>query len=103
MQGERTRCMKCYLAPIRSRADREVLSKMLADRSRGTSYSATMRAALVAYYRPTPQPSNGGTDPAVAQALLLLAGHVRDLADEVARLKAEVRELRAELRAAVEG
>jgi len=104
MRGANTHVVKCY---IRGGADRQLLSRLMADRARGVGYSETLRRALRVYYKldapPTPPSPNGGTDPAVAQALLLMAGHVRDLADEVARLKAEVRELRAELRAAVEG
>lgn len=104
MHATTTRCFKLY---IRGGADRQLLSRLLADRARGIGYSETLRRALRVYYhlddRPTPPPPNGGTDPAVARATLLLAGQVRDLADEVVRLQAEVNALRAELRAAIVG
>ena len=107
MHATKTRTVRMYLRAGKQ-GDLTIRHRLETDVRAGISASETLRRALSQYYgldkhRPTPPSPNGGTDPAVAQALLLMAGHVRDLADEVARLKAEVRELRAELRAAVEG
>lgn len=88
--SEHSRCLKCYLAPGRSRADRAVVARLLADRSRGISYSESVRRALRQYYgvgdRPTP-PANGD-----------LLSTVVALADEVAALRAEMREMHDALR-----
>lgn len=67
-----------------------MVARLLADRSRGVSYSETMRRALRQYYQvsdcPTP-PANGD-----------LLGAVLALADEVTALRSEVRQMHGALR-----
>jgi hypothetical protein len=66
-----------------------VVARLLADRSRGISYSETVRRALRQYYqvgdRPTP-PANGD-----------LLGAVLALSEEVIQLRAEVRQMHGAL------
>jgi hypothetical protein len=103
MQATTTRCLKVY---IRGGADRQLMSRLLADRARGVGYSETMRRALRHYYHlgdpPTPS-NNGAADvSALANAVLLMAGQMRELSDEVARLQSEVRQMHEALKWALE-
>lgn len=62
MQGEHTRAVKAYLNPRKSRADRDLMARLLADNAHGKGTSAIIRAALAEYYgledkRPAPAPN----------------------------------------------
>ena len=88
MRGEKTRVLKCYL---RGGADRQLVSRLLADRSRGLTSSEVCRRALRQYYRlDSPTPPAPATDELVRT--------VAALADEVAALRAEVRAMHDVLR-----
>jgi hypothetical protein len=96
MQGRNTTRINCYLGSGRG-SDRELLSKLRADRARGVAYSETVRRALAHYYehrdRPAPTPPDHSTEIAVLRA------QVAALADQVTqlmRLTAELDALRAE-------
>ncbi|MBP8974870.1 MAG: hypothetical protein KBH93_13455 [Anaerolineae bacterium] len=97
MQGRNTARINCYLSSGRG-SDRELLSKLRADRARGVAYSETVRRALAHYYehrdRPAPTPLADHT-----AEISELRAQVAALADQVAqltRLTAELDALRSE-------
>jgi hypothetical protein len=57
MQGEHTRALKAYLNPHKSRADRDLMARLLADNAHGKATSAVIRTALSEHYGLTERPT----------------------------------------------
>ena len=83
MQGEHTHALKAYLNPRKSRADRDIQARLLADNAHGKATSAVIRAALSEYYGLTERPA-----PPQATALKELTAEVDALRQTVAQMAA---------------
>lgn len=90
MQSEKTIRLNAYLRPDRVSADRVIMARLRADRSRGVAYSQTIKLALTHYYeRPSPVPTP-------APELAELAAAINGLVAQVAALQAQVTQLATE-------
>lgn len=83
MQGEHTHALKTYLNPRKSRPDRDIQARLLADNAHGKATSAIIRAALSEYYGLTERPA-----PPQATALRELSAEVESLRQTVAQMAA---------------
>ena len=101
MQGKQTQALKAYLNPRKSRADRDVMARLLADNAHGKGTSAVIRTALAEHYgleerRPAPAPDGAlealtaevaALRQTVAQMAALFEQQVNTQALEIARLQ----------------
>jgi hypothetical protein len=84
LQGEHTTALKVYLNPQKSRVDRDILARLLADNAHGNASSAVIRKALAEHYGLEdchPAPAHSG-------ALEQLTAEVEALRQTVAGLTA---------------
>lgn len=101
MQGRHTHAIKAYLNPQKSRADRDIVARLLADNAHGKATSAIVRMALAEHYgleerRPTPPPDRAlerltaeveGLRQTVAQMAAIMERQCSAQALEIARLQ----------------
>lgn len=93
MQGRNTTRHLCYLNKSRPE-DRELLSKLRADRVHGLSTSEVLRRALSVYYGLTPPPP---PTPPPSAPLAALTDAVQQLTREVQSMRAELDTLRRQV------
>ncbi len=94
MQGAKTARIVCYL-DTRKQGDRDILARLRADRLR-RPVSATVRAALAAYYAPPTLPPPSPEVQALAGQLAALTEQMAAQLDALSTLAAELADVRAQ-------